>query len=93
MHHLDTVLLEMLGIADTREHEQLGRVERSGADDNLTSCLDLNRLPALRVLNPHRALALHEDTMGESVHLELEVRSLQRGLEIRRWQSTSAYRS
>ena len=82
VHHVDAERLERLGVADARELEQLRRVDRTAAEDDLVRARLLERVLAGAVLDADGARALEEHPRDLRARLQLEVRALDHGMEV-----------
>src|SRR4051794_28527482 len=73
---VDSMLGEMLSLADTREHQQLRRVDRPGADNHLAIRTNLLG-PAIALdLDPYAAVALEQQALRPAVGQHGQVRRI-----------------
>ncbi len=78
---LDAVALQLLGRSDARQHEELGRVDGRGRDDDFASCLNDLNLFASFDFDAGRALILDDHAPREATD-ETDVFAPQRRPEI-----------
>ena len=81
VHDVDPESLELGGVADAGELEQLRRVDRAAAEDHLARLDPLRARPA-RDLDPDRARAVEQDPVDERAAAHLEVRSVHHRVEV-----------
>ena len=74
VHHRNAVLLQLRARANAREHQQLGRQQRPGAEQHFARGAHF-QLPALAVLHAHRTAALHQHPRGLRAGDDLQVRA------------------
>ena len=65
--HGDAVWPERVARTDPRQHEELGRVDRAGAEDDLALGADSPRLGAVGDLDSGRAAALQRDAPHHAI--------------------------
>src|SRR6202795_4696203 len=73
----------MLGRPDTREHEKLRRIERSGSDDDLARGFGTHRGAVLDVFDAGGARAVERDARRMRIDRDGEIFSAARGFEKR----------
>ena len=64
-HHFDAVVLKVISRANTRQHQNFGRVDGRGRNDNFPVCGD--HLSA-RKGNARRAAILNDDLFNQAIH-------------------------
>ena len=77
VHHGNAVLLQLRARANAREHQQLGRQQRPGAEQHFARGAHFLQLPTLAVLHAHRTAALHQHPRGLRAGDDLQVRPAQ----------------
>ena len=82
MDHRNVELAQMIGRADSREHQDLGRVDRPAGDDHLAPDAGRRLLPGLQIFHAHGAPPLEEDPGGERAGEKLDIAAPDRGPEI-----------
>ena len=82
MQHVDSVLGQVIPVADARKHQQLRGVHRAAAEDHLAPCGDGLSLAALLVLDADTAVTVEDHLRRECLGDEFEVLSRQRRLEV-----------
>ncbi len=75
-------LLQQLRLADPGQFQELRRIDRTGADDDLTVRAGLALLPVGGVSHADAALALDQQAFGVRVRLDRQVGPTARGVEI-----------
>src|ERR1700742_1873069 len=73
VHACDAVFAERGTVADAGQHQQLRRLERTGANDYLAPRAQLFQLLALPVLDADRALAFEQDAGGLRLGLDAQI--------------------
>ena len=86
VHDGDADGLELLGVADAGEHEQVGRADCSSAEDDLV-CVDLEALAAAFDFNAYCAFfaqpaACEEDAPDSAVGADGEVEAVAGGVDV-----------
>ena len=81
-HRLDADRAQMIGRADAGQHQDLRRVERAAAEDDLALGVGVKRLAALLIVDAGGALALHGDARDMGAHLDREILPLHRRMQI-----------
>src|SRR5206468_1415640 len=82
-HRRDPVATELLGVADTGQHQQLWRLRGAGADDDLAIAGDRARAGPLPHLHADRGPILDDDPSDERPGQDLQVVPLERRAEVR----------
>ncbi|MDT4852537.1 hypothetical protein FQZ97_867720 [compost metagenome] len=77
----DAVALQFRCRADAREHEQLWRVDATGAEYHLALGEQTLHLAALADFHAYRAIALQQYPVGEDATQHLEVGPVEDGME------------
>ena len=65
VHHRDAERLKLGGVAHARKLQELGRVDRAAAANNVAGIGALRRPAPDSIFDPHGALALEQDARGE----------------------------
>ena len=73
MDYVDPERAELVGVADSRELQQLRRVDRAAAQNHLACIEDDPRLTVLDDLDPDRPLAREQHLIDERVAADIEV--------------------
>jgi hypothetical protein len=74
--HRDVVRAQLVGRADSRQHQQLRRLHRPAGDDDLTGRAGFARRPVTDVANPRRPFAVEEQLADVRVGLHGDVGAL-----------------
>src|SRR5215472_6882246 len=74
MRRGDPMLLQRFAVADTRQHQQLRRLERARRQDHLAPRTDRFRFLALDILDANGALAVEDDARCLRAGLDAQVR-------------------
>ncbi len=80
----------MRGGADAGEHENLRRIDRAGAQNDLASGTDLPECAALPILHADGAALLDDDTGDEGIGLDREIGPAFRRIEERTYGAVAA---
>ncbi|HXC89851.1 MAG TPA: hypothetical protein VNV18_06760 [Stellaceae bacterium] len=74
--HLDAEIAQAFGLADAGQFQQLRRIERAGADDDLTCRASLAHLAGAGVAHTGATLAVEHQPQGQGLGLDREVPAL-----------------
>ncbi len=77
----DTVARQFSARAYAGEQQQLWRVDRAGAKDHLSACLQLRHLAGVKNLHTSSALALQHYPVGQRVTQYREIGSVEDGVK------------
>jgi hypothetical protein len=80
--HIDAVLVELVAVTDSREHQQLRTVDRASAQHHLTSCPDHLPASAFVVLDADGAAPFEDHLRRSGLGQQSQVRALERGPQV-----------
>ena len=83
LDHVDAERTELVGVAHAGQLQQLRRVDRAAAQDDLTGHDALGAAATVRVLHADRSIALDQDLRDERPGLDVQVRTAHHGVEVR----------
>ena len=90
VYQLHAFLLQVVSIANARDHQQPGRVDRTRCYNHLAIRMKLNPSAPERGLHTNRALPVEDNAQDTDAGLHGKVLPLSRGLEIARGRTSAA---
>ena len=81
-HHVDAVGGELVSRADARQHQQLGRIDRTGAQDHLAPCAHLVKEAAAPITDADRPTPFEQYARGERVRAHRQVAPAHRRTQV-----------